>query len=109
MVELYQRDKESGEQRARRNWGILYKLHSARHTKDGRQETEAAALRVGDVFLAFIPGEISLRLGESLRAALGRPKLLSEGGYEPTATDLAPEAYDVLLSHMARLLQKAGS
>ena len=128
MVELYQRDKESGEQRARRNWGILYKLHSARHTKDGRQETEAAALRVGDVFLAFIPGEISLRLGESLRAALGRPKLLnvscsidcgisyvippdyfSEGGYEPTATDLAPEAYDVLLSHMATLLQKAGS
>lgn len=128
MVKIYQKNKDSGEQRPRENWGILYRLHSARHTKNGRQETEAAALRLGDVFLTFIPGEISLRLGEGLRARFGRYKLLNvscsidggisyvippeyfpEGGYEPTATDLAPEAYDVLLSHMATLLQKAGS
>ncbi len=102
----------------------LYEEYALSQSREGRQMTQAAALRVGDVFLAFLPGEIMLKFGEELRDSFGRPKLLNvscsldcgvsyvvpqeyfdQGGYEPTATRLAPEAYVELKEKMTGLLE----
>jgi len=79
------------------------------------------------VYFAFLPGEIFLQFGDSLRKHFNHPKLINascmldngisyvvppeafaQGGYEPTATRLAPEAYGELFNHIVRLLEKLG-
>ena len=97
------------------------------NSKDGKLLTQAAALRLGDVFFAFMPGEDMLKLGEELRDHFGRPRLLNvtvaldygtsyivpqvyfdEGGYEPTATRMAPAAYVELREKLVSLLRSVG-
>jgi hypothetical protein len=97
------------------------------HSQDGKLLTQAAALRLGDVFFSFLPGEEMLLLGEELRDHFGRPRLLNvtialdygtsyivpqvyfdEGGYEPTATRMAPAAYVELREKTISLLQAVG-
>ena len=97
------------------------------HSKEGKLLTQAAALRLGDVFFSFLPGEQMLKLGEELRDHFGSPRLLNvaialdygtsyvvpqayfdEGGYEPTATRMAPEAYVELRERTVRLLEAVG-
>ena len=96
-------------------------------SRDGKLVTQAAALRLGDVFFTFLPGEDMLMFGEELRDTFGRPPLLNvtlaldiatsyvvpqvyfdEGGYEPTATRLAPAAYVELKDKMIALLESVG-
>ena len=96
-------------------------------TRDGKLQTQAAALRLGDVYFTFLPGEDMLMFGEELRDLFGRPRLLNvtlaldiatsyvvpqiyfdQGGYEPTATRLAPEAYVELKAKMISLLEAVG-
>jgi hypothetical protein len=71
-----------------------------------------------------MPGEIFLQFGNTLRERLGGPRLLNatlcfganfgyvvppesfaQGGYEPTATVLAPSAYGELVEGMVDLLE----
>lgn len=97
------------------------------YSKDGKLQTQAAALRLGDVFFTFMPGEDMLKLGEELRDHFDRPRLLNvtialdygtsyivpqeyfdEGGYEPTATRMAPAAYVELRQELIHLLESVG-
>ncbi len=122
-VEEYRKAKAEGKAKPGHLPG-LYEEYALCQSQEGKRITQAAALRVGDVFLAFMPGEIMLKFGEELRAHFGRPKLLNvtlsldgglgyvvpltyfeEGGYEPTVTSLAPEAYDELKTQMISLLK----
>ncbi len=125
-VEEYKKAKAEGRTQPGHVRG-LYEEYALSRSRDGKRTTEAAALRVGDVFFAFLPGEIMLKFGEELRDHFGRPKLLNvtvsldgglsyvvpqiyfeEGGYEPTATRLAPEAYDELKEKIVGLLESVG-
>lgn len=125
-VEEYKKDKALGKTQPAKVRG-LYEGYAILHSRNGQQMTQAAALRVGDVFFAFHPGEIMLKFGEELRDDFARPLLLNvscafdngisyvvpqvyfdEGGYEPTATRLAPEAYDELKGKMIELLKSVG-
>lgn len=83
---------------------------------------DAAALRIGPVWLVYLPGEAMLefqRFAQSLRpndlvavAAYGdlgtgyicTEAAFKEGGYEPSASHLAPEAEKVLKQTIRRLL-----
>jgi hypothetical protein len=125
-VEEYKKAKAEGKNQPGHVRG-LYEEYALSQSRDGRRITQAAALRVGDVYFAFMPGEIMLKFGEELREHFGRPKLLNvtvsidgglsyvvpqvyfeEGGYEPTATRLGPEAYIELKEKMIGLLQSVG-
>jgi hypothetical protein len=125
-VEEYKRAKAEGKTQPGHVRG-LYEEYALSQSRDGRRITEAAALRVGDVFFAFLPGEIMLKFGEELRDHFGRPKLVNatvsldgglsyvvpqiyfeEGGYEPTATRLGPEAYIELKEKIIGLLESVG-
>ena len=55
----------------------LRKLMVWRQTRDGVLHTQAAALRLGDVLLNFMPGEVFLQLGDLLREELGQPPLIN--------------------------------
>jgi hypothetical protein len=124
---VYIADKAVG----KANPGAMRRLsHEAlilRRSADGKLPTEAAALAVGGVRFAFLPGEIMLKFGDALRERFGGPRLLNvatsldytpgyvvpavyfvEGGYEPTATKLDPAAYDILLDHITGLLKATG-
>ncbi len=113
------------------NPGAMRRLsHEAlvlRRSADGKLPTEAAALAVGGVRFAFLPGEIMLKFGDALRDRFGASRLLNvatsldytpgyvvpapyfaEGGYEPTATKLDPAAYDILLDQITALLKATG-
>jgi hypothetical protein len=121
-VEEYKKLKAEGQTRPGKVRG-LFEEYALSQSREGRLMTQAAALRVGDIRFAFIPGEIMLRFGEELRDHFGRPRLLNvscsldsgisyvvpqlyfdQGGYEPTATRLAPEAYDEMKEKMIGLL-----
>jgi hypothetical protein len=99
-----------------------------RHTSNGKLALRAAALRVGDVYFSFMPGEIFLQFGNTLRERLDNPRLLNatlcfgqnfgylvppesfaQGGYEPTATLLAPQAYDRFMEAMQTLLKEVSA
>lgn len=123
----YIADKAAG----RTNPGAMRRLsHEALvlgRSADGKLPTEAAALAVGGVRFAFLPGEIMLKFGDALRERFGGPRLLNvatsldytpgyvvpaayfpEGGYEPSVSKLDPAAYDILLDHVAALLKATG-
>jgi len=125
-VEEYKKAKAEGKTQPGHVRG-LYEEYALSQSRDGKRMTEAAALRIGDVFFAFLPGEIMLKFGEELRDHFSRPKLLNvtvsidgglsyvvpqiyfeEGGYEPTATRLGPEAYIELKGKMIGLLESVG-
>jgi hypothetical protein len=98
------------------------------YSRDGKLLTQAAALRLGDVFFTFMPGEQMLLLGEELRDHFGRPPRLlnvtialdygtsyiapqsyfDEGGYEPNATRMAPAAYVELRERLVGLFTSVG-
>lgn len=99
-----------------------------RNTLNGKLQTRAAALRLGDIYFSFMPGEIFLQFGNFLREHIGQPRLINvphcldqnvsyvvppecfqRGGYEPRATKLAPQAYDELMEAMVTLLKAVGS
>jgi hypothetical protein len=99
-----------------------------RHTHNSNLALRAAALRVGDVYFSFMPGEIFLQFGNTLREHLGNSRLLNatlcfgqnfgylvppesfaQGGYEPTATVLAPQAYDRFMEAMQALLKQVSA
>lgn len=124
---VYIADKAAG----KANPGAMRRLsHEAlvlRRSADGKLPTEAAALAVGGVRIAFLPGEIMLGFGDALRERLGGAPLLNaatsldytpgyvvpapffaEGGYEPTVAKVDPAAYGILLDHAAGLLKTAG-
>jgi hypothetical protein len=80
------------------------------------------------VFINFMPGEIFLQFGNMLREQLGHPPLINaaycfgsdfgyvvppeafaQGGYEPTATLLAPHAYNELADQVIDLLRSVGA
>lgn len=126
-VEEYKKKKAEGNPQPGRIRGLADE-YAYYHSKDGKLLTQAAALRLGDVFFTFMPGEIMLKLGEELRDHFGRPRLLNvslaldagtsyvvpqeyfdEGGYEPTATRLAPAAYPELKAKMIELLESVGA
>jgi hypothetical protein len=125
-VEEYKKAKAEGKTQPGHVRG-LYEEYALSQSRDGKRITQAAALRLGEVFFAFMPGEIMLKFGEELREHFGRPKLLNvtvsldgglsyvvpqvyfeEGGYEPTATRLGPEAYIELKEKMIGLLESVG-
>jgi neutral ceramidase len=125
-VEEYKKKKAAGNPEPGRVRGLADE-YDFYHSKDGKLLTQAAALRLGDVFFAFLPGEEMLKLGEELREHFGRPRLLNvslaldsgtsyvvpqvyfdEGGYEPTATRLAPAAYVELREKTISLLESIG-
>jgi hypothetical protein len=84
--------------------------------------TRLAAMKLGDICFTFLPGEIFLQFGESLRSVspgpllnvalchdysisyVVQPDCFAEGGYEPKATFLAPDAYDRLLEAAKKTL-----
>jgi alpha-L-fucosidase len=126
-VAEYQKNKAEGKTQPGKVRG-LFEEYALSQSREGRLMTQAAALRIGDIRFAFIPGEIMLRFGEELRDRIGRPRLLNvscsldsaisyvvpqlyfdQGGYEPTATRLAPEAYDELKEKMVGLLTAVGT
>lgn len=105
----------------------VYWYNARLNTREGRLQTRAAALRLGQVCFSFMPGEVFLRLGDELRRRLaGRrpelrlvnvahcmdhntsyvvpPECFAQGGYEPTATPLGPKAYGELLEAVDGLL-----
>ncbi|OGD22676.1 MAG: hypothetical protein A2W03_16370 [Candidatus Aminicenantes bacterium RBG_16_63_16] len=125
-VEEYKKKKAAGNPEPGRVRGLADE-YDFYHSKDGKLLTQAAALRLGDVFFTFLPGEIMLMFGEELRDNFGRPRLLNvslaldsgtsyvvpqvyfdEGGYEPTATRLAPAAYVELREKAISLLEAVG-
>ena len=125
-AEEYKKKKAEGNPQPGRVRGLADE-YAYYHSKDGKLLTQAAALRLGDVFFAFLPGEEMLKLGEELRDHFGRPRLLNvslaldsgtsyvvpqvyfdEGGYEPTATRLAPAAYVELREKTISLLKSVG-
>jgi neutral ceramidase len=125
-AEEYKKKKAEGNPQPGRMRG-LSEEYVIFHSKDGKLMTQAAALRVGDIFFTFMPGEDMLKLGEEVRDHFGRPRLLNvtlaldcgtsyivpqvyfdEGGYEPTATRLAPAAYVELREKMVSLLKSVG-
>jgi hypothetical protein len=125
-VEEYKKAKAEGKTQPGHVRG-LYEEYALSQSRDGKRITQAAALRLGEVFFAYMPGEIMLKFGEELRDHFGRPKLLNvtlsldgglsyvvpqiyfeEGGYEPTATRLGPEAYIELKEKMIGLLESVG-
>jgi hypothetical protein len=122
----YKRKKAAGDVQPGRIRG-LGEEYALFHMKDGKLLTQAAALRLGDVYFTFLPGEDMLMFGEELRDYFGRPRLLNvtlaldsgtsyvvpqlyfdQGGYEPTATRLAPAAYVELKDKMIELLKTVG-
>jgi hypothetical protein len=125
-AEEYKKKKAAGGAQPGRIRG-LSEEYALFHMKDGKLMTQAAALRLGDVCFAFLPGEDMLMFGEELRDFFGRPKLLNvtlaldsgtsyvvpqlyfeQGGYEPTATRLAPAAYVELKDKIIELLEAVG-
>jgi hypothetical protein len=125
-AEEYKKKKAEGSTQPGRIRG-LSEEYALFHSKDGKLMTQASALRVGDVFFTFMPGEDMLKFGEELRDYFARPKLLNvtcsfdngisyvvpqlyfeQGGYEPTATRLAPEAYVEMKEKMTSLLKAVG-
>ena len=125
-AEQYKKKKPEGDPQHTRIRG-LSEEYALFNSKDGKLLTQAAALRLGDVFFAFMPGEDMLKLGEELRDRFGRPRLLNvtvaldygtsyivpqeyfdEGGYEPTATRMAPAAYVELREKLISLLRSVG-
>jgi len=117
----------AGKRRAEHDPGVMNRLLSTtRLTQlmhDGKIATQAAAVRLDNVLFTFMAGEIFAQFGNTLRQRLDYRKLLnvavcfgatigyvvppecySQGGYEPTATRLAPTAYDELLEEMTELL-----
>jgi hypothetical protein len=125
-VEEYKKKKAEGSTEPGRIRGLADE-YAYYHSKDGKLLTQAAALRLGNVFFTFLPGEEMLKLGEELRDHFGRPRLLNvslaldsgtsyvvpqvyfdEGGYEPTATRLAPAAYTEVREKAIELLKAVG-
>ncbi len=107
----------------------LYRYGRRLHIVGGRLQTTAAAARLGDVVFTFMPSEVFLQTGEELRQELAvrrpdlklvnvshcfdhnpsyivPPEAFAQGGYEPTATSLAPEAYGELNDAMDGLLRQ---
>lgn len=101
---------------------LLQHYHAGLRSRKGTISTRIAAMRLGGVCFTFLPGEIFLRFGESLREVVPGPLLntalchdysvnyvvppecFDEGGYEPTATRLSPGAYGKLLDAAKKLL-----
>jgi hypothetical protein len=124
-VQAYRKAKPAGAAMRGPFRRCLSRYNVLRHTRGGKLRVRAAALRVGDVYFSFMPGEIFLQFGNALRGRLGGPKLLNatlcfgqnfgyvvppesfaQGGYEPTATALAPQAHDELMQGMEAILRE---
>ena len=125
-AEEYKKNKAAGAKQPGRMRG-LGEEYLVLRSHNGRLVTQAAALRLGDIWFSFLPGEDMLMFGEDLRDYFGRPRLLyvtlaldiatsyvvpqvyfDEGGYEPGATRLAPAAYVELKDKMIALLESVG-
>ncbi len=123
-VAAYRVQKPGGAQPRRPFQRDLGKIMTWRQTRAGVLHTQAAALRIGNVLLNFMPGEIFLQFGNLLRDKLGHPQLINaaycfgsdfgyvvppeafaQGGYEPTATLLAEHAYDEMAEQVLGLLR----
>jgi hypothetical protein len=126
-VAAYRMQKPAGAQPRQPFQRDLRKVMVWRKTRDGALHTQAAAMRLGDVVINFMPGEIFLQFGDMLREQLGEPYLINaaycfgssfgyvvppeafaRGGYEPTATSLAPQAYGELADQIMGLLRSLG-
>lgn len=101
---------------------LLQHYHARLRERKGCLPTRLSAMRLGENYLTFLPGEIFLRFGQALREVVPGhllntavchdysvnyvvpPECFAEGGYEPTATRLAPEAYGKLLDAAKSLL-----
>ncbi len=123
-VVAYRVQKPGGAQPRQPFQRDLRKLMVWRQIHDGVLHTRAAAMRLGEVILNFMPGEIFLQFGNLLREELGQPDLINaaycfgsdfgyvvppeafaQGGYEPTATLLASYAYNELTTQVISLLR----
>lgn len=127
-VAAYRVQKPAGMQQRGPFQRDLSKIIVQRQAKNGVLHTQAAALRLGNVLISFIPGEIFLQFGNMVRERLGQPRLINaaycfgsdfgyvvppdafaQGGYEPTATLLAPQAYDELADQLIGLLSSVNA
>jgi hypothetical protein len=127
-VAAYRIQKPAGAQARQPFQRDLRKIMVWRQTQDGVLHTQAAAMRLGDVLVNFMPGEIFLQFGDMLREQLGQPRLINAaycfgsnfgyvvppdafalGGYEPTATSLAPGAYVELADQIIGLLRSVSA
>ena len=89
------------------------------------QDTEVQVLRIGDVYIVGLPGEILVEIGLEIKARAGIENLFvvslandaigyvcpraayKEGGYEPdSGTNLAPGAAEIITEHALKLIEQ---
>jgi hypothetical protein len=89
------------------------------------QETEIQVLRIGDVYIVGLPGEVLVEIGLEIKAKAGIENLFvvslandavgyvcpraayKEGGYEPgSGTNLAPGAGEIVTERALELIER---
>jgi hypothetical protein len=89
------------------------------------QNTEIQVLRIGDVYIVGLPGEVLVEIGLEIKVRAGIDNLFvvslandavgyvcpraayKEGGYEPgSGTNLAPGAAEIITEHALKLIEQ---